>query len=227
MKCVFRINGNDPKMILDSTLYGADMIMFDLYRSVPPECKDEARYLVSESLSFYDFSGFPVFVQINEASSSFCKEDIRLIVPRMPSALILPQASGTSVKEIDRYMETAEKNAGIPAGTVRLIPVLSSADRIPEIREILPECTRISALLVDTEAVSSNGNGSPVLVRSRVAAACAEAGILSMDTLPAEIDPKEVPDWVSLSEELGFDSVVAMDGKQIRLVSTVSSKKEE
>ena len=43
MKSILLINGNDPKALLNSTLYGADAVAYDLHEAVGTADKDAAR----------------------------------------------------------------------------------------------------------------------------------------------------------------------------------------
>ena len=57
MKSILLINGNDPKALLNSTLYGADAVAYDLHEAVGTADKDAARLLLQEALAFFRFRG--------------------------------------------------------------------------------------------------------------------------------------------------------------------------
>ena len=63
------IPGNNPGMIRDANIYGADSIMFDLEDSVAYTEKDAARLLVYNALKTLDFGRKETVVRINDLSS--------------------------------------------------------------------------------------------------------------------------------------------------------------
>ncbi len=60
------IPGNNPGMIRDANIYGADSIMFDLEDSVAYTEKDAARLLVYNALKTLDFGSKETVVRIND-----------------------------------------------------------------------------------------------------------------------------------------------------------------
>ena len=63
------VPGNNPGMIRDAHIYGADSIMFDLEDSVAYTEKDTARFLVYNALKTLHFGSKETVVRINDLSS--------------------------------------------------------------------------------------------------------------------------------------------------------------
>ena len=63
------VPGNNPGMISDARIYGADSIMFDLEDSVAYTEKDTARFLVHNALRTLDFGKKEIVVRINDLAS--------------------------------------------------------------------------------------------------------------------------------------------------------------
>ena len=63
------VPGNNPGMISDARIYGADSIMLDLEDSVAFTEKDTARLLVHNALKTIDFGKKEVVVRINDLAS--------------------------------------------------------------------------------------------------------------------------------------------------------------
>ena len=59
------IPGNNPGMLRDCHIYGADCIMLDLEDSVSIYEKDSARFLVYHALKTFDYGNVEVLVRIN------------------------------------------------------------------------------------------------------------------------------------------------------------------
>ena len=70
------VPGNNPGMIRDAHIYGADSIMFDLEDSVAYTEKDAARLLVYNALRSLNFGSRETVVRINDLSSGLGIEDI-------------------------------------------------------------------------------------------------------------------------------------------------------
>ncbi len=69
------VPGNNPGMIRDAHIYGADSIMFDLEDSVAYTEKDAARLLVYNALRSLNFGSRETVVRINDLSSGLGIED--------------------------------------------------------------------------------------------------------------------------------------------------------
>ena len=70
------VPGNNPGMIRDAHIYGADSIMFDLEDSVAYTEKDAARFLVYNALKTLHFGTKETVVRINDLSSGLGIEDL-------------------------------------------------------------------------------------------------------------------------------------------------------
>ena len=74
------VPGNNPGMIRDAHIYGADSIMFDLEDSVAYTEKDAARLLVFNALRSLNFGSRETVVRINDLSSGLGIEDLEAVV---------------------------------------------------------------------------------------------------------------------------------------------------
>lgn len=78
------VPGNNPGMIRDAHIYGADSIMFDLEDSVAYTEKDSARFLVYNALKTLHFGTKETVVRINDLSSGLGVQDLEAVVGRGP-----------------------------------------------------------------------------------------------------------------------------------------------
>ena len=85
------VPGNNPGMIRDAHIYGADSIMFDLEDSVAYTEKDAARFLVHNALKTLDFGKKEIVVRINDLSSGLGIQDLEAIVPAGVHVVRLPK----------------------------------------------------------------------------------------------------------------------------------------
>ena len=85
------VPGNNPAMIKDAGIYGADSIMFDLEDAVSMAEKDSARMLVAEALKTVDYGDTELIVRINDLHSEFGRADIFAMVKAGAHVLRLPK----------------------------------------------------------------------------------------------------------------------------------------
>lgn len=69
------VPGNNPAMVKDASIYGADSIMFDLEDSVALSQKDAARVLVYEALKTQDYGDAELVVRVNGIDTPYFKND--------------------------------------------------------------------------------------------------------------------------------------------------------
>ena len=82
------IPGNNPGMIKDGHIYGADSIMFDLEDSVSLNEKDADRFLVYNALKNIDYEGVETVVRINGLETPFGMEDLEAIAEILKSKAV-------------------------------------------------------------------------------------------------------------------------------------------
>ena len=85
------VPGNNPGMLKDAGIYGADSIMFDLEDSVALAEKDAARMLVMQALKTIDYGQTELVVRINGLDTPFGKPDIFAMVKAGVDVIRLPK----------------------------------------------------------------------------------------------------------------------------------------
>ena len=104
------VPGNNPGMIKDAGIYGADCIMFDLEDSVSITEKDAARFLVYSALTTLDYSPAEIVVRINDLSSGLGVQDLEAIVRARPHVIRLPKTeTAQDVIDCEKEIERIEK----------------------------------------------------------------------------------------------------------------------
>jgi citrate lyase subunit beta/citryl-CoA lyase len=94
------VPGNNPKLIENCYLYGADCLIFDLEDSVAPDCKLEARILVKHALQSLDLGKAEKMVRINPLGDGG-EADLKEIVQAGVDTIVLPKTESLDeVKDI-------------------------------------------------------------------------------------------------------------------------------
>lgn len=104
------VPGNNPGMIRDAHIYGADSIMFDLEDSVAYTEKDAARLLVYNALRSLNFGSRETVVRINDLSSGLGIEDLEAVVRAGVQVVRLPKTdSAQDVIDCEREIARIER----------------------------------------------------------------------------------------------------------------------
>ena len=104
------VPGNNPGMIRDAHIYGADSIMFDLEDSVAYTEKDTARFLVYNALKTLHFGSKETVVRINDLSSGLGIKDLEAVVRAGVQVVRLPKTdSAQDVIDCEREIQRIEQ----------------------------------------------------------------------------------------------------------------------
>lgn len=146
------VPGNNPGMITDARIYGADSIMFDLEDSVAYTEKDTARFLVHNALRTLDFGKKEVVVRINDLSSGLGIQDLEAIIPACVHVVRLPKTdSAQDVIDCEREIARIEAKHGIPVGATGMMAAIESAGGVLSAREIAHASDRLIGIALGAE----------------------------------------------------------------------------
>ncbi len=230
------VPGNNPGMIRDAHIYGADAIMLDLEDSVSVHEKDAARLLVYHALKSLDFGTTEVLVRVNAVSSPFGKEDLEAMVRAKPHAIRMPKTeTPQDVIEVDGIISSIEKEAGIEEGSIKLFAAIESAKGILNAQQIAVASSRLVGIALGAEdfvtdlKTTRSPDGIELLTaRSLLLFAARAAGIDAIDTVFSNInDEKGFSDEVKLIKQLGFDGKSIINPRQIETVHELFTPSRE
>ena len=184
------VPGNNPGMLLNADIYGADALILDLEDAVAPGEKDAARILVRGALTSWDYAGCEIIIRINPLGSGYTLEDIRAVVPLKPAMLMPTKVSDAKdIEMISSMMAEAERDHGMPEGTVGLLPLIETAVGVENAYGIATADPRVKAIFLgaedlssDLQAVRSKENIEIIYARGRMVMAARAAGVDVYDT---------------------------------------------
>jgi len=109
------VPGNNPGMLQNAGIYGADTIILDCEDAVAVTEKDSARNLIFQAISEIDY-GTEVAVRINHINTPFGWDDLKRILPARPDLIRLPMCQGPDeIRQIDDFIsEAAHQNKFTP-----------------------------------------------------------------------------------------------------------------
>jgi citrate lyase subunit beta / citryl-CoA lyase len=224
------VPGNNPAMIKDAGIYGADSIMFDLEDGVSLDQKDAARYLVYEALTNIDYGEAELVVRINGDDTPFYENDIKAMVKAGVEVIRLPKVeSAEMMHRLEQRVEAAERQFGRPVGSTKLMAALESAEGVLHAEEIAKSSDRMIGIALSAEDYTTDmkthryPDGQELLfARNMVVHAARAAKIAAFDTVFSNMnDPEGFYRETRLIHQLGFDGKSLVNPRQIEMVNEV------
>jgi citrate lyase subunit beta/citryl-CoA lyase len=231
--------GNNPKLLERAPRTEADAVIFDLEDSVPAAEKVRARQLVSEAVARHaGVAGPAIFVRVNHPETGLTEAEVMAVVRPGLSGLRLPKIeSARTVRLVAEWVERAEAEHGLPAGSVVLVLGIESAVGVWRAEELADAHPRVLALAFgavdfarDINALPESPDGRELLyARSRLVVASRVAGVRPpVDSVYSRLD-----DEAGLEREtragraLGFFGKSAIHPRQLPIINRVYTPDDE
>jgi citrate lyase subunit beta/citryl-CoA lyase len=186
--------GNNPDLMLNAGLFGADEVILDLEDSVAPAEKDAARVLVRNTLLTVDFGGAERLVRVNPLETEYGGDDIEMIVPAGPDMLLIPKCNeAKDIQEMEKLLGELEKKHEI-AHRILVMPLIETAKGVLNAYEIATASDRVVAMCWGAEDLSADlgvertKEGTESFVaRGLIVLAAKAAGIQPLDTVFSDV----------------------------------------
>ncbi len=135
---------------------GADVLIQDLEDFTPPSRRDEARGITASLFARWRAAGARVCVRINSLRADG-PLDIARATPARPDFIAYPKATTASeMRELDRAIAAAEREAGWAPGSIGILPVCETALGVVNVREIASASPRIRYALLGAEDLAAD-----------------------------------------------------------------------
>jgi citrate lyase subunit beta / citryl-CoA lyase len=219
--------GNNPGMLQNGGVFGADAVILDLEDAVAPMEKDAARLLVAHALTNVDYEGSEKAVRINPLDTPMARDDISDIVPCAPDVILLPKVqSGADIREAVALIAAAELPGQEP---VKLIALIETPRGLAEAYNIAIADPRVTALAFGAEdytaglgAIRTKEGNEILVARSLVVNAAAAAGIDALDTPYTDTnDEVGLARDTAVAKQFGFRGKICINPRQIDIVHSV------
>jgi citrate lyase subunit beta/citryl-CoA lyase len=229
------IPGNNPDLMRNGGLFGADCIILDLEDSVSPAEKDAARVLVRNTLLSIDFFDAERIVRINPLSTEYALPDLESVVPYGVDTVLIPKCErAEDVTGIEDIVARLEKEHSL-SYKIFLMPLIETAAGILNAFEIASSSERVVALCFGAEDFTADigtertkeGRESFV-ARSLIVLGAKAAGVQAIDTVFSDVKDEE--GLVASTEEamaLGFEGKGVIHPAQIEPVHRVFTPSRE
>jgi len=230
------IPGNNPAMIQQGGVYGADSILLDLEDAVALNQKDAARILVRNMINVIDFYDSEVCVRVNHLSTPFGLADLEAIVPLQPSAIRYPKTeSAEEVAELLKIIERIEDQHGLPHTEMTLHAMIETAMGVQNVFDIASKFERVDAITIGGQDLTADMNivytpdGAGIdFARKRIVMAAKASHIDVIDTVFPDVNDEEgLRRETEYAKKIGFTGKAVINPRQIEIIHEVYTPTEE
>jgi citrate lyase subunit beta/citryl-CoA lyase len=208
---------------------GADVAILDLEDAVAAEEKVPARAAAAGALARpRDCAGY---VRVNGYDSPWCHGDLQAIAIAGLDGVVLPKTeSATELRTVDWLLGQLERERGLPAGGIQLVPLIETAlgvESLPEICAASPRVTRLAFGAADYSAdlglVWTPGEDEFAYIRARLAHCSRAAGLEPpIDTVVVQIrDDERFRAAARRGRQFGFQGKLCIHPDQVPLANEV------
>ena len=224
------IPGNNPAMIQQGGIYGADSILLDLEDAVALNQKDAARTLVRNMMKVVNFYDTEVCVRVNHLSTPFGLADLEEIVPLQPSAIRYPKTeSSEEVAELLKIIERIEDRHGLPHNKMTLHAMIETAMGVQNVFSIASKFNRVDAITIGGQDLTADMNiiytpdGVGIdFARKRIIMAAKASHIDVIDTVFPDVNDEEgLRKETEYAKKIGFTGKAVINPRQIDIIHEV------
>jgi len=239
LRTLLFVPGNRQNMIDKAWYLPADALVLDLEDSVPSSEKASARAQVRDWLMVMaqgrmgkggGLKGRKVFVRINSLASGLAREDLESVITQGINGISQPKpASEHDVTEVAEIIELLEKERGIEAGHVKLLPWVETARGLIHAYDIASASPRVVGIsfgaedfTLDTGIVRTEEGSELLYPRTMVVVAAKAADVFAVDTPYNNFrDEEGLIREARLARRLGFDGKCLIHPSQIEPVNRI------
>lgn len=220
-KALLYVPGSDLHKVEKAAASGADCVCLDLEDGVAENMKSEARGIVANALTSLAFGRSERMVRVNSFASGRTADDLAVILPAHPDALLLPKVSeAAQVETIDAAIRKEETSRGWPVGGIALVVIVESARGIISLASIcdtVDTCPRLQGVVFGAEdfaadmGVIRTAEATELLyARSALVTHCVAYGLQAIDLVTVNFKDMELFEREAIrGAQMGFS------GKQV------------
>ncbi len=231
------IPGNNPDLIINAGLFGADSLILDLEDSVAPEQKFDTRFIVRNILtSKINFTGSSErIVRINPLDCEYGRDDLEMIVPALPDTILIPKCeTAESITAVEKIVEELEKRHNIMKN-ILFMPLIETARGVINAYDIARASKRNVALCFGAEDFTrdigcerTRDGRETFSARCSIVYAAKAAGIEAIDTVFSDIEDAAGLRASTLeAQSLGFCGKGLIHPGQIKIVHEIFTPTSE
>jgi citrate lyase subunit beta/citryl-CoA lyase len=242
LRSMLFVPADSPRKLAKALESRADALILDLEDAVAPAQKPAARAAAARFIAEQAATlSSQLYVRINPLDSGLALDDLAaVVVPGLAGVMLPKTRSAEDVRRLGHYLDALEALAGLPAGGVRIVPVVTeTAQGLLTLHSFQPGIPRLAGMTWGAEDLSAaigaisnreeDGSLSPlyVLANSLCLCAAAAAEVPAIDTLYADFkDPAGLAASCQQSRRRGFRGRIAIHPDQVDVINAAFSPSE-
>jgi citrate lyase subunit beta/citryl-CoA lyase len=212
--------------------FGADVVMVDLEDSVPPGEKAAACEMAAEWVPRLAAAGRRVMVRVNSLDTGLTSQELDTVVcPELAGISVGKGDSAWDLQQVDQLLGPLESRAGIPRGTIKLVPWIETAMAIVHVYEMARASQRIVGIAFGAEdytndmgVIRTDFGEECYYARSAVAVAARAARVAALDgPFVGFRDPDGLRTDAGTARQMGFTGKFAIHPAQIDIINETFS----
>lgn len=227
------IPSNNPAMLQNADIFGADSVIFDLEDAVNITEKDNARNLLHYYLKAHNNLPMEVVVRINGLDTEYYKEDLEKIVSDNIDTIMIPKATIEYVNQLDELLTEIEAEKQM-SKKIKVLPIIELAYSVLQV-ETIASLNRVDGILLGAEDLTSDmevtrtKEGLEIeYPRARVAMACKAYKIDAIDTPFTDVTDNNALKVDALhAMQLGMNCKAAIHPNQLDTINEVFMPSEK
>jgi citrate lyase subunit beta/citryl-CoA lyase len=227
--------GNHPRKLEKVGGFGSDAVVLDLEDAVAESEKVAARDSVRRALPTYSQTPV-VLARVNGEATGLMAEDVRAVTCADLDGIVVPKVErAATLVELDALLGELEPAAGLPAGSIRLLPLVETAAGVARCEElalaapprVLTFVFGIGDFTADIGTEPSATGEELLYARSRIVVAARAAGRrapIDGPFLPSLKDTDALLEDTRRARRLGFAGRVVVYPPQVEPVQRAFSE---
>jgi citrate lyase subunit beta/citryl-CoA lyase len=218
------VPGNKANMLDKALALSPDAYAPDMEDSVPAAEKDNARETVRSFLPRLAATGIPVIPRVNSLDTRWVEDDLAAVVGTEIFGVSIGKVRrAADIAAVARLLDGLERRAGLPAGKVRLLPWIETAEAIVQCDAICRASDRIVAVAFGGEDFTNDmgierleDESQIAYARQRLCVTARAAHVLALDTPYFKLrDPDGLRNNALRAKSIGFKGKFAIHPEQI------------
>jgi citrate lyase subunit beta/citryl-CoA lyase len=222
------VGGDDDAAHAAACGLGADVVIQELEDSTPPSRRPQARLLARNAYKAWRDAGKLAAVRINPLETEGL-QDLAGVIAAQPDIVLMSKVSEPAqVQRLADEVARLEREHGLPAGMIELVPNIESARGIMQTYAIAKASERVTGVAGSTEdtaadlgAIRGKDGIELAYVRQRLHVECVAAGVLSVDCPYTYADAEGCESDARYARRLGYLAKLINDPSHVAVVNRV------
>ena len=236
MRSLVFVPGNRANMLERALGFNADIVMVDLEDSVPPGEKATACEMAVEWVPRLRAAGRRVMVRVNSLDAGLTSDELAAVVsPDLAGISIGKGDTKWDLQQVDRLLAPLENSAGIPHGSIQVVPWIETAMAIVHVYEMATASQRVAGIAFggedytnDMGIIRNDFGEESYFARSSVALAAKAAGVAALDgPFVGFRDPDGLRKDAGAARQMGYTGKFAIHPAQIDIINETFSPNPE